>query len=88
MCPTWPFAGHQAFCQPSVSVRSRGSFKKLQKVMPRNVTPRSDMQRKPGIIAGSHDEFAKAIIRNARTGIFRNGLDDDRFTALDEYFGD
>src|SRR5258708_3430742 len=56
--------------------------------MSRNVAPRSNMQRKLGIIASSHDEFAKAAIRNAGTSILRNGMDDVRLTALDEYFGD
>jgi len=53
-----------------------------------NVTPRSDMQRKLGIVARAHDEFAKAAIRETGAGIFRDRMDDDRFTALDEYFGD
>src|SRR5258706_7217210 len=56
--------------------------------MSRNVAPRSNMQRKLGIIAGSHDELAKTTFRNAGTSILRNGMDDVRFTALDEYFGD
>ena len=50
--------------------------------------PRSNKQRKLGIIASSHDEFAKATIRNAGASILRNGMDDVRLTALDEYFGD
>src|ERR1700704_801764 len=56
--------------------------------MSRDVTPRSDMQRKPGIIASSHDELAKAGIRNAGTSILRNCMDYVRLTAVDEYFGD
>src|ERR1700690_3267645 len=56
--------------------------------MSRDITPRSDMYRKLGIIARPRHELAKAIVRNAGTGILRNGMDDDRFTAFDEYLGD
>ena len=53
--------------------------------MPGNITALSNLQRKLGIAAGSHHEFAKAVVRNAGTGILRNGVDDNGFTALDEY---
>src|SRR5258708_32020205 len=56
--------------------------------MSRDVTPRSNMQRKLGIVARSYDELAKTTIRNAGTSILRNGMNDVRFTALDEYLGD
>ncbi len=56
--------------------------------MPGNVTPRSDMQRKLGIIAGPCDELAKAAVRKAGAGILRDGMDDVGFAALDEYRGD
>lgn len=46
------------------------------------------MQRKLGIIASSHDELAKATVRNAGTSILRNCMDYVGFTALNEYFGD
>ncbi len=75
-------------CDDFAAHRSRGCFKKFQKVMSRNVTPRSNMQRQLGIIASSHHELAEAAIRNAGTSILGNGMDNDSFTALDEYFGD
>ncbi len=57
-------------------------------MMSRNVAPRSNMQRQPGVVARARHEFTKTLIRNAGTGIFGNGVDNDSFTALDEYFGD
>ena len=56
--------------------------------MPGNIAPLADLQRKLGIAAGAHHEFAKAVVRNPGTGVFGNGVNDNGLTAIDEYFGD
>src|SRR6185437_11942704 len=56
--------------------------------MPRNVAPRSHTQCKRRVVAGSHDEFAKAAVRDAGAGVPGNRMNDPALAALDEDVGD
>ena len=46
------------------------------------------MQRELSVIAGSPDQFEKAIVRKAGAGIFCDRMDNVRLAALDENLGD
>src|SRR5579872_1881889 len=57
-------------------------------MMPGNITPQPDMQRKFRIVGGSHDEIAKAMIGDPCASIPRNGAHNVAFASLDQNVGD
>src|SRR5579872_2285659 len=57
-------------------------------MMPGNITPQPDMQRKFRIVGGAHDEVVKAMIGDPCARIPRNGAHNVGFTPLDQNVGD